>query len=351
MEAPPAARSATRIYLTRDEARRGCEVILEGLFGNLDRDCALLASLRETAIDKVLNSGYALRADGTYDVADLAGATLAWLRASERRHMPPGAVYEAVELSHIAEIYAACAAAPKRAEAAEEIAKTLLEQAHAARKRNVDVDTELRRCQSCVSTAGAATAAAPRLPCRHLADLLPTSIEPFAPAGWARTIVIFYSRTGTTRRVASDLASLLSCEIVELYDAKDRSGTLGYLRCLRDAMLQSRNRYGPALGSLRGYDLVVIGTPVWAATMSTPVFSFLHDRAAEFRKVAFFGTYGGSGVQRAFTRMQAIAGREPLATRGFTQAELRGPGYREALIGFVTRLERAMCASVEALST
>jgi hypothetical protein len=50
-----------------------------------------------------------------------------------------------------------------------------------------------------------------------------------------KLLVVFYSRTGTTKKVGEALADLLQCDSEELIDTKKRSGPLGFLRSGRDA--------------------------------------------------------------------------------------------------------------------
>ena len=51
-----------------------------------------------------------------------------------------------------------------------------------------------------------------------------------------KMLVVFYSRTGNTRKVAEELEKVLECDMEEIIDTKNRSGSLGYLRSGRDAM-------------------------------------------------------------------------------------------------------------------
>jgi len=44
-----------------------------------------------------------------------------------------------------------------------------------------------------------------------------------------KALVVFYSRTGTTKQVAEALAQSLNCDSEELIDTKKRSGPLGFL--------------------------------------------------------------------------------------------------------------------------
>jgi menaquinone-dependent protoporphyrinogen IX oxidase len=61
------------------------------------------------------------------------------------------------------------------------------------------------------------------------------------------------------------------------------------------------------------YDLVVIGTPIWAFTLSSPVRSYLSQNRSRFKKVAFYCTLGGSGDERAFKEMETASGKKPIA--------------------------------------
>ena len=54
-----------------------------------------------------------------------------------------------------------------------------------------------------------------------------------------KPLVVFYSRTGTTKKVGEALVDLLQCDNEELIDTKKRTGPLGFLQSERDA---ARNR-------------------------------------------------------------------------------------------------------------
>ena len=45
-----------------------------------------------------------------------------------------------------------------------------------------------------------------------------------------KILVVFYSRSGNTRRVAEEIIDALDCDIEELFDTQNLSGALGYLR-------------------------------------------------------------------------------------------------------------------------
>jgi flavodoxin len=50
-----------------------------------------------------------------------------------------------------------------------------------------------------------------------------------------KPLVVFYSRTGTTKKVAETISNILKCDVEEVFDTKNRAGVLGWLRSGRDA--------------------------------------------------------------------------------------------------------------------
>ena len=86
-----------------------------------------------------------------------------------------------------------------------------------------------------------------------------------------------------------EIAQELKCEILKLDDGIDRSGLRGWMRSGLQAMARRLPAVKPLETSLPLpiYDLVIIGTPVWAGRCSSPVRSFLVEYGSELRQVAY----------------------------------------------------------------
>ena len=56
------------------------------------------------------------------------------------------------------------------------------------------------------------------------------------------------------------------------------------------------------------YDLVIIGTPIWAWTITPAVRAYLNQNKENLKekKLAFFCTMGGSGDKGAFSEMEKL---------------------------------------------
>lgn len=130
----------------------------------------------------------------------------------------------------------------------------------------------------------------------------------------SRVLVLYYSRTGTTRAVAQAIRAELRCDIERICDRTVRSGLLGFLRSVGDGLLGRGAELYPLQRNLRDYDLVIIGGPVWSGRICSPIRSFLDQHRGELDKVAFFCTYLGTGSARALREMSHHAERAPMLT-------------------------------------
>lgn len=108
----------------------------------------------------------------------------------------------------------------------------------------------------------------------------------------------------------------------QLDDSRDRCGIWGYWRCLHEAAKKRTVHLVPPAYDPSHYDVVVLGTPVWAGNISSPLRSYVAAHKAELRQVAFFCTQGGSGAEKVFPDLQELCGRAPLATLAVSDRDI-----------------------------
>ncbi len=103
----------------------------------------------------------------------------------------------------------------------------------------------------------------------------------------------------------------------------------------------------------KDYDLVVVGTPIWNASVSSPVRTYLAANHGRIPRVAFFCTHGGSGSARVLRQMSEICAQPPVATlvlrtdevrRGAIAAQVRA--FASALTATPTRPEDVLAAGL-----
>ena len=139
----------------------------------------------------------------------------------------------------------------------------------------------------------------------------------------SRILIVYYSRSGTTRQLVQALSADLQCDIEEIVETKSRSGVLGYLRSVIEARRQRPSiTVARAIKDPSLYDLIILGTPVWAWSVSSPVRAYMMANRTRFAAVAFFCTCGGSGSDSAFAQMQQLAGKAPRGRLFFTARQV-----------------------------
>jgi flavodoxin len=154
----------------------------------------------------------------------------------------------------------------------------------------------------------------------------------------ARTLIVFYSRTGVTQHVARQLAQRLDADLSVIEDVRPRTGMLGYVRSALEAVQSGLPGIRRAAIDPASYELVVLGTPVWVGHLSSPMRRFLHDRGPELPRVAFFCTQGGRGAETVFREMRELLGKDPVATCALTDHEVFAEDHTQKIDAFVERL-------------
>jgi len=157
-----------------------------------------------------------------------------------------------------------------------------------------------------------------------------------------KTLVVYYSRDGLTKKTALSLADLLQADNEELIDLTNRRGIWGWLFAGRDAMKRKLTRLKPTEKRPENYDLVVIGSPVWASNVAPAVRTYLSEHAGQIKRAAFFCSKGGSPAKNLFPEMAAAAGGlKPLATLEIKEADDKTGAATHKILQFVAEIKQS----------
>lgn len=155
-----------------------------------------------------------------------------------------------------------------------------------------------------------------------------------------KTLVVCYSRTETTLRVALDVANALGADLDRVETVTSRKGALGYALSAAEALAKGlpsiRTRRDP-----RSYDLVVLGSPVWVGTMCAPMRSYLFLHRGELPRVGLFATMGGHGADQVLQEMKMLCQADKAPARAFLESQVRAGAHRGDVDSFVA----ALCAT------
>lgn len=118
-----------------------------------------------------------------------------------------------------------------------------------------------------------------------------------------KVLVAYFSATGTTRRVAADLADVMGATLYEItpeipYTQADLDWTDKNSRStveMKDA--SSRPAIKGEVADMEEYDTVFLGYPIWWYVAPTIINTFVESHDLKGKKVICFATSGGSPVK------------------------------------------------------
>lgn len=131
-----------------------------------------------------------------------------------------------------------------------------------------------------------------------------------------KTLVVYYSRTGATRKVAEELARVLHADLEEIRSERSYRGLFGFLRGGHDSMRGTLPVIEPAKNEPGDYDLVILAGPFWAGHAAPPLRAYLDAHKSEIKSVGFVLTLAASDAKQAFAELAAQAGQKPVAEAG-----------------------------------
>lgn len=141
-----------------------------------------------------------------------------------------------------------------------------------------------------------------------------------------RILVLSYSYSGNTRKVAKLLAKALGADFGEIA-CRRYTGWRGPLAMAWDIFTRGRPPVDISVPTDAHYDLVIVGGPVWAARAAPPIVTFLAGHGREDRKYGLFVTCGGtspkSPPEPAIAQMVALVPGQVTSTWIFREAEIQ----------------------------
>ncbi len=154
-----------------------------------------------------------------------------------------------------------------------------------------------------------------------------------------KILVAYFSASGTTAKVARDLASAAGAELYEIKPA------IPYTRAdldwtdkrSRSSLEMSDKSSRPALADrnapVSGYDTILLGFPVWWYTAPTIVNSFLESYDFSGKKIVLFATSGGSGFGHTREDLSKSVGNDTTIIEGKIMNGAYSAAELESLIG------------------
>ena len=129
----------------------------------------------------------------------------------------------------------------------------------------------------------------------------------------SKKLVAYFSASGTTAKVAKDLANAAGAELYEIKPAVPYSrADLNWQDKQSRSSVEMRDKSSrPELAdtdaNIAEYETIFIGFPIWWYIAPTIINTFLEAYDFSGRKIVLFATSGGSGFGKAVASLQPSA--------------------------------------------
>jgi len=122
-----------------------------------------------------------------------------------------------------------------------------------------------------------------------------------------KTAVIYYSFEGNSALIAETIKVALKADVFEIKttDTKKRTGFSKYAWGGAQVVMKKKPEIVPLSADVNSYDLIILGTPVWAGSPAPAMVSFLSGTKIAGKKIALFCCHGG-GKRQAFDKFKAL---------------------------------------------
>ena len=112
-----------------------------------------------------------------------------------------------------------------------------------------------------------------------------------------KSLVVYYSRTGTTKTVGKAIAKELKADSDEIIDLKKRLGPINWFIAAYDATRRKLTKI-KVKKKPESYDMIIIGTPNWNKNMAPAVRTYLTNHKLGGKKVGFFCTSDNKNTKK-----------------------------------------------------
>jgi menaquinone-dependent protoporphyrinogen IX oxidase len=162
-----------------------------------------------------------------------------------------------------------------------------------------------------------------------------------------KRLVVFHSSAGNTQKVAQALAEALGADLEQIrpvhpyrvdITGKGAGNFLNMGRAVLGALLGLAAPIRSPEHDPAAYDLVIIGTPVYAGALAGATRSYLKRQKAKFRDVAFFSCSLDVNQRKLFVQMGKIVGKAPVAHASFDTAKVKAGDYAAQVQAFAAQL-------------
>lgn len=129
-----------------------------------------------------------------------------------------------------------------------------------------------------------------------------------------KTAIVFYSMNGNVRSVAEKVAADTGADMIELIPKKayPDKGMRKFMWGGAAVTFKAKPDLEPYTFKKDDYDMIILGSPVWAGTFTPPLRTFLDGNDLSGKKIAVIATSSGGDAGKCINALKTAAKADSL---------------------------------------
>ena len=143
-----------------------------------------------------------------------------------------------------------------------------------------------------------------------------------------KTLVVYYSLEGNTKKIAELIHQKFEGDILELIPEKEnpKEGFGKYFWGGKSVIFKESPKLISALPDPKNYDLIFIGSPLWAGSYAPSIHTLLNTLSFEGKNVAVFICHSGGSTLSTFNNFKSqLAKANFIGFHGFRDPLAQNP--------------------------
>ena len=132
-----------------------------------------------------------------------------------------------------------------------------------------------------------------------------------------KTVILYYSFSGKTKKLAIKKANELGADIEEITEVKKSSMLKAFTVGAFMAIKRKKAEIQPVTSVLSGYDQIIIMAPVWA-NKPAPAFNNIIEHLPSGKKIELFLTSGSGKTKGSTEGTKALVAARGCEVTGYT---------------------------------
>lgn len=118
--------------------------------------------------------------------------------------------------------------------------------------------------------------------------------------------VVYYSLEGNTKFAAEKIAGELGADLIPLKPVREypKGKFSKYFWAGKSATFREKPELEVNRFDAKQYDIVILGTPIWAGTFAPPLRSFVRKNRLAGKKAAIFACCSGGSTEKCFSQLK-----------------------------------------------